>query len=135
VEERTLVLIKPDAIEKDVWFEIIQIYLNEGLNVCKARILRMNKSLAAEFYKEHEWRSYFQELVRHMSSGPIVALIISGENAIDRVRELNGATTPAEAKEGTVRRLYGEPDSGPKNAVHGSDSKENAEREIMIIFE
>jgi len=134
VGEETLVLIKPDAIKQDVWFDIIQIYLREGLRVCKARILSMDKMLAQRFYVEHTSQAYFQKLIEHITSGPIVAMVIFGEDAIQKVRELNGATNPAKAKEGTIRRKYGEPDGGPKNAVHGSDSEESFKREARIIF-
>ena len=132
--KQTLVLIKPDVIEKDVWFEIMQVYLNNGLKICRAKILNIEENLAQKFYAEHEEKPFFQELVDHMTSGPTIALIVSGENAIKKVRELNGATNPAEAREGTIRHKYGEPNGGTKNAVHGSDSKENAKREIITIF-
>lgn len=135
MEELTLVLIKPDAAENGVWFEIIQCYLSEDLAILKAKLLPgMKPEMVEAFYAEHKGRLYFDELISHMTSGPVIALVIVGENAIQKVRELNGATNPAAAKTGTIRHKYGKPNSGPKNAVHGSDSKESAEREIAIIF-
>lgn len=94
----------------------------------------MTEDLAKEFYREHEGQPYFPELIAHMISGPIIALEIHGEDILGRVRKLHGATNPLEAAEGTIRKLYGEPVRGPKNAVHGSDSSENAERELALIF-
>lgn len=135
MEELTLVLIKPDAVEKNVWFEIIQYYLNEGLKILKAKLfVRMDLEMAEAFYVDHQGKCYFDELISHMTSGLVIALLITGENAIQKVRELNGATNPAVAKTGTIRHKYGEPNGGPKNAVHGSDSKEDAGREIAMIF-
>jgi nucleoside-diphosphate kinase len=134
-----LVLIKPDAVAKDIWFRIIQIYLRSGLVIRKARILRLDKKSAREFYREHKRRlykgqSYFGKLVRHAISGETIALILSGEDAIRRVRELNGATNPVEAKAGTIRRRFGDPNHIERNSVHGSDSVESARREEVLIF-
>ena len=134
MEEKTLVLIKPDAVEKDVWFEIMQLYLNNGFRICRSKILTLDRSLAERFYAKNKKLPYFQESIEHAISGLTIALIISGEDVIQRVRELNGATNPANAREGTIRYKYGEPDSGPRNAVHGSDSKEDVTKEETIIF-
>lgn len=133
-KERTLVLIKPDAMEKRLRLPIIQEYLNIGLAIEKAKTLKMSEELAKEFYKDHDGKPYFFGLIQHTISGPIVALVISGKEAIRRVRELNGATNPANARKGTVRQLYGEPNGGPRNAVHSSDLPQSAEREIRLIF-
>lgn len=133
-KERTLVLIKPDAMEKRLRLPIIQEYLNYGLEIEKVKTLKMSEEPAKKFYEEHNGKPYFTGLIRHTISGPIVALVISGKEAIRRVRELNGATNPANAKKGTIRQLYGEPNGGPRNAVHGSDSAQSAEREIRLIF-
>lgn len=139
MKERTLILLKPDVVEKDAWFSIIQIYLYSGFVVRKARILRLDRESAREFYRGHKrrlykGRPYFQKLIRHATSGQTVALVLSGESAIRRVRELNGATNPAEAKQGTIRRRFGDPNHIERNAVHSSDSPESAEREIALIF-
>lgn len=133
-KERTLVLIKPDAVEKMARLPIIQEYLNYGLEIEKVKTLKMSEELAKEFYKDHDGKPYFSGLIQHTISGPIVALVISGKEAIRRVRELNGATNPANARKGTVRQLYGEPNGGPRNAVHSSDLPQSAEREIRLIF-
>lgn len=133
-KERTLVLIKPDAMEKRLRLPIIQIYLNAGLAIEKAKTLKMSEELAKKFYEEHDGKPYFSGLIQHTISGPMIALVLSGKEAIKRVRELNGATNPANARKGTVRQLYGEPNGGPRNAVHSSDSSQSAEREIRLIF-
>ena len=132
--EKTLVFIKPDAVAKDVWRDILVRYSSEGLVMIRSKILQMTEDLAKEFYVEHEGQPYFTELIAHMTSGPIIALEFLGADILERVRKLHGATNPAEAAEGTIRKLYGEPVRGPKNAVHGSDSAENAERELFLVF-
>ena len=132
--ETTLVLIKPDAVLQDVWFAIMECYMKAGLAICRSKIFTMSQPTARGFYLEHEGRDYFEELIAHMTSGPIVALEITGVDAVARVRHLNGATNPAEAEEGTIRRQYGELVLGPKNAVHGSDSVESAAKAIPLIF-
>lgn len=134
VNERTLVLIKPDAVEKMARLPIIQAYLNAGLAIEKAKTLKMSEELAKEFYEEHDGKPYFSGLIQHTISGPMIALVLSGKEAVKRARELNGATNPANARKGTVRQLYGEPNGGPRNAVHSSDSPQSAEREIRLIF-
>jgi len=140
MKEETFVLIKPDSVKKDVWFKIIQTYLYEGgFVVRRARILRLDKKTAKKFYKEHRGRlykgwPYFKKVVRHAVSGYSIALLLYGENAIERVREINGATNPAEAKRGTIRRKFGDPDHIERNSVHASDSRENVEREKALIF-
>lgn len=121
-------------MEKGKKLPIIQEYLNTGLEIERAKILRMDEKSAKEFYKEHDGRPYFEGLIAHTVSGPMFAMILSGKSAINLVRKLNGATNPANAEKGTIRRLYGEPDGGPRNAVHGSDSQESARREIKLIF-
>lgn len=133
-KEKTLVLIKPDAIKKRFRLPIIQIYLNDGLVIEKEKTLKISEEQAKKFYEEHDGRPYFQGLIQHTISGPMVALVLSGNKAIERVRKLNGATNPANAEWGTIRRLYGEPNGGPRNAVHGSDSAQSAEREMELIF-
>lgn len=133
-KERTLVLIKPDAMEKMLRLPIIREYSNKGLAIEKVKTLKMSEYQAKKFYEEHDGKPYFQGLIQHTISGHMVALIISGEDVVKKVRELNGATNPANAERGTIRHLYGEPNGGPRNAVHGSDSPSSAEREIELIF-
>lgn len=130
--EKTLVLIKPDAFAKGHCGDILKMYEREGFKICAAKILKMDKKIAASHYVEHIGRPYYDGLVEFMTSAPLMALVIGGENVIKRVREINGATNPANAAEGTVRKLYAE--NGSKNAVHASDSPESAAREIKIYF-
>lgn len=130
--EETLVLIKPDAVKSAHIGEIIAIYERNNLEIEKMRTLTMTKEIAAKHYEEHIGRPYYEELEKFMTSGKIVAMILKGEDAIKKVREINGKTDPKEAAEGTIRRLYAE--SKQHNAVHASDSPENAKREINIFF-
>jgi nucleoside-diphosphate kinase len=130
--EETLVLIKPDAVKAAHIGEIIAIYKKNNLEIEKMRTLTMTKEIAAKHYEEHIGRPYYEELEKFMTSGQIVAMVLKGEDAIKRVREINGKTDPKEAAEGTVRKLYAE--SKQHNAVHASDSPENAKREINIFF-
>ena len=130
--EKTLVLIKPDAFAKGHCGDILKMYEAEGFKICASKVMRMDKRIAAVHYVEHIGRPYYDELVEFMTSAPLMALVIAGENVIKRVREINGATNPKNAAEGTVRKLYAE--NGSKNAVHASDSPESAAREIPIFF-
>lgn len=130
--EKTLVLIKPDAFLGKHTGDIVKIYESNGLTLCAMKIMKMTKEVAAKHYEEHIGRPYYGELEEFMISAPIVALVLKGENAIAKVRELHGATDPKEAAAGTVRALYAK--SKGENAVHASDSPENAAREIHIFF-
>ena len=132
MKEKTLVLIKPDAFEKNHTGEIIAIYEKKGLKLCAMKLMQMTKRVAQKHYAEHIGRPYYEELESFMTSAPLVAMVLEGDDAIARVREINGKTNPAEAAEGTVRRLFAE--SVGKNAVHASDSPESAAREIAILF-
>ena len=130
--EKTLVLIKPDAFGKNHTGEILKIYEAAGLKIVAAKVMQMDKKIAAIHYAEHVEKPFYPDLVEFMTSAPLMALVLGGENAISKVREINGATNPAKAAEGTVRKLFAE--SVTKNAVHASDSAENAAREIKIFF-
>jgi len=130
--EKTLVLIKPDAFGKRHSGDILRIYEQEGFRIVGMKLLQMTRKLAAQHYVEHIGRPYYDGLVEFMTSAPLVALVLEGEDAIARVRKLNGKTNPAEAEEGTIRKLFAE--NGSRNAVHASDSPENAEREIHLFF-
>ena len=132
MKEKTLVLIKPDAFEKNHTGEIIAIYEKKGLKLCAMKLMQMTKRVAQKHYAEHIGRPYYEELESFMTSAPLVAMVLEGDDAIARVREINGKTNPVEAAEGTVRRLFAE--SVGKNAVHASDSPESAAREIAIFF-
>ncbi len=130
--ERTLVLIKPDAFAKHYSGDIIKRYENEGFRIIAMKLMQMTERLASKHYAEHIGRPYYDDLVSFMTSAPLIALVLEGENAISRVREINGKTNPKDAAEGTIRKLYAE--SGSRNAVHASDSAESAAREIPIFF-
>lgn len=130
--QKTLVLIKPDAFGKNHSGDIIKLYEDAGFNVVAAKVMRMTPELAAKHYVEHIGRPYYPALVEFMTSAPLMALVLAGDDVIKRVRELNGATNPAEAAEGTVRKLYAADKT--KNAVHASDSEASAAREIPIFF-
>ncbi len=130
--EKTLVLIKPDAFAKHHSGDIIKRYEQEGFRIVGMKLLKMDERLASIHYAEHIGRPYYNDLVSFMTSAPLIAMVLEGENAIERVRELHGKTNPAEAAEGTIRKLFAT--SGSRNAVHASDSPENAQREIHIFF-
>jgi len=132
--EQTLVLIKPDAMEKDLADEIIEIYKENGLMIKKSKVLHANEEIAREHYKELKDKPFFQEVIDYITRSPLMALVLEGDNAISKVRELNGATNPNKAKEGTIRYLYGRNHEVGENCVHASDSPESAKREIEIWF-
>lgn len=130
--EKTLVLIKPDAFLGQHTGDILKIYEENGLRIAAMKVLKMDEHLAALHYEEHIGRPYYADLVSFMTSGPIVAMVLEGEDAIKRVREINGKTDPKEAAEGTIRRLFAA--SKSRNAVHASDSPASAAREIKNFF-
>lgn len=130
--EKTLVLIKPDAFSKHYSGDIIKRYEQEGFRILAMKMLMMDERLASIHYAEHIGREYYPGLVEFMMSGPIIAIVLAGEDAIARVRRLHGKTNPAEAEEGTIRKLYATKSN--RNAVHASDSPESANREIHIFF-
>jgi len=130
--EKTLVLIKPDAFSKHYSGDIIKRYEQEGLRIVAMKMLKMDERLASIHYAEHIGRPYYGDLTGFMTSGPIIAMVLEGENAIKQVRALNGKTNPAEAAEGTIRKQFAS--ASNRNAVHASDSPESAQREIHIFF-
>lgn len=129
---RTLAIIKPDAVAAGHTGKIIAHLEAAGFRVLGMKLMHLSRERAGEFYEVHKERPFYGELVEFMSSGPCVPLALESENAVARYRETIGATDPAEAAEGTIRKLYAE--SKGRNAVHGSDSDENAEREIAFFF-
>ena len=131
--EQTLSIIKPNAIGKNVIGKIINQFEDHGLKVAAAKMLQLTTEQCEQFYAEHKKRPFFDELVRFMTSGPVVVMCLSGDNAILKNREIMGATNPAEAKAGTIRAQFG--DNVGENAVHGSDSLESAKRELELFFE
>ena len=130
--ERTLSIIKPDAVERDLETKIKKIFLDNKLNIVDSKKIQISKEEAEEFYKVHQTKPFYEKLCSYLSSGPIIVIILYGENAIQKNRDLMGATDPKKAKEGTIRKLYGI--SIDKNSVHGSDSLENAKAEIDFFF-
>lgn len=132
VMEQTLSIIKPDAVKKNVVGQIIARFEAANLSVVAIKNLRLTKCAARVFYAVHKDRPFFDDLVEFMASGPIVVMVLEGENAVAKNRELMGATNPKEAAKGTIRADFA--DSIDANAVHGSDSLENAKNEIAYFF-
>ena len=130
--ERTLSIIKPDAVERELETKIKQIFLDNNLNIVDSKKIQITKEEAEEFYKVHQTKPFYEKLCLYLSSGPIIAMILDGEHAIEKNRNLMGATDPKKAKDGTIRKLYGI--SIDKNSVHGSDSLQNAKSEIDFFF-
>ncbi len=130
--ERTLIIVKPDAVEKGATGEILAMFQKEGLRVSAMRMTQLSKTEAEGFYHVHRERPFFGSLTDFMTSGPIVPVVLEGDNAIKRARTLMGATNPEEANEGTIRKRFAT--NVEKNAVHGSDSPESACTEIPYFF-
>jgi|TARA_B110000438_G_C15458347_1_gene497747 nucleoside-diphosphate kinase len=130
--EQTLSIIKPDAVERNLDNKIKSFFESNNLKILKSKKVKITKEEAEDFYKVHQTKPFYAELCNYLSSGPIVAMILEGDNAISKNRELMGATNPSEAKEGTLRKMYGI--SIDKNSVHGSDSADNAKIEIDFFF-
>ena len=130
--EKTLSIIKPDAVERNLVEEIKNIFVKNNLNIKDVKKLHITKDEAAEFYKVHQSKPFYSDLCAYLSSGPIVVMILEGENAVMSYRKLMGATNPKDAEENTIRKLYGI--SIDKNSVHGSDSIYNANKEIGFFF-
>ena len=130
--EQTLSIIKPDAVERDLSEEIKNEFKRKGFSIIKERKVHLNKADAEKFYLVHQSKPFYNDLCNYLSSGPILAMILERENAVVENRELMGATNPKEAANGTLRQKYGI--SIDKNSVHGSDSVDNAKKEIKFFF-
>ena len=130
--QRTLSIIKPDAVAKNVIGKIVDRFETNGLKIAAMKKIKLSEEVAAGFYAEHKERGFFKDLVSFMTSGPVVVMVLEGENAIAKNRELMGATNPKEAAAGTIRADFAE--SIDANAVHGSDSETSAAREIAYFF-
>ena len=130
--EQTLSIIKPDAVERNLGENIKEIFTNNDLKIKEIKKIHITKDEAAEFYKIHQSKPFYNDLCAYLSSGPIVVMILEGENAVLVNRKLMGATDPKDAEENTIRKLYGI--SIDKNSVHGSDSIDNAKKEIDFFF-
>lgn len=130
--EKSLIIIKPDGVKKRIIGEIISRFEKEGLIIERLKMIRIDRELAEKHYNEHKEKDFFNILIDYITSGPVVVMIINGDNAISRVRELMGPTDSRIAKKGTIRGDFG--DNITANVVHGSDSKQSAEREIKLFF-
>ncbi len=130
--EQTLSIIKPDAVERNLIEEIKSIFIKNDLKIKDTKKIHISKEEAAEFYKVHQSKPFYNDLCNYLSSGPIVVMILEGKEAILKNRKIMGSTDPKNADENTIRKLYGI--SIDKNSVHGSDSSENAKKEINFFF-
>ena len=130
--EQTLSIIKPDAVERNLVEEIKNIFTKKNLKIKDSKKIHITKDEAAEFYKVHQSKPFYNDLCAYLSSGPIVAMILEGQDAVLANRKIMGSTNPKDAEENTIRKLYGI--SIDKNSVHGSDSVDNAKKEIEFFF-
>jgi nucleoside-diphosphate kinase len=131
--ELTFSIIKPNAMKKNVIGSIIQKFESQGLKIAAAKMVHMKKEKCEQFYAEHKARPFFGELVNFMTSAPVMLMVLSGPNAVEKNRQIMGATDPNKAEPGTLRKLFG--DNVGENAVHGSDSPVSAQREIALFFD
>ncbi|RZO48321.1 MAG: nucleoside-diphosphate kinase [Candidatus Pelagibacterales bacterium] len=130
--EQTLSIIKPDAVERNLENDIKNFFEKNNLKIIKTKKVKISKEESSDFYKVHQTKPFYIDLCNYLSSGPIVVMILEGENAVKKNRQLMGATDPKKAEEGTLRKMYGL--SIDKNSIHGSDSIENAKIEINFFF-
>jgi nucleoside-diphosphate kinase len=130
--ERTLSIVKPDGVQKNLIGEVYRRFEQAGLKIIAARMMQLSQTQAEGFYAVHRERPFFKDLVKYMSSGPVMVQVLEGENAVAKNRELMGATDPKKAAKGTIRADFAK--SIDENAVHGSDSLENARTEIAYFF-
>ena len=130
--EKTLSIIKPDAVERNLVGQIVSIFEKNSLTIHSIKKIVLSKKMAEDFYFVHKKKPFFNDLCTYMSSGPVVVMVLEGNDAVAKNREIMGATNPKDAAKGTIRNLYGI--SLDKNTVHGSDSKENAKIEIDFFF-
>ena len=130
--EQTLSIIKPDAVERNLEEKIKSFFKHKNLKILKSKKVKITKEEAEEFYKVHQTKSFYKDLCNYLSSGPIIIMILEGEEAVSKNRELIGNTDPLKAEKGTLRKMYGL--SIDKNSVHGSDSLKNAKAEINFFF-
>jgi len=131
--QQTLSIIKPDAIEKNVIGKIFERFEENNLKIIAAKMIELSKDQAQDFYLVHKNKTFYNDLVEFMISGPILVFVLYGENAIEKTRKIMGATDPNKAQKGTIRKDFAK--NVEKNAIHGSDSPENAKREISFFFD
>ncbi|MCY9861189.1 nucleoside-diphosphate kinase [Vibrio coralliirubri] len=132
MKEKTLGLIKPDAVKRGIIGEILAVIESERFEIVGLKMMRFERTEAEAFYAEHQGKPFFEELIDYMTSGKVVAFVLERENAITRYRDLMGTTDPMQAQEGTLRKLFAL--SKNENSVHGSDSSAASDREIALIF-
>ena len=130
--EQTLSIIKPDAVERNLENKIKYFFKENNIKILKSKKIKISKEEASKFYKVHQAKPFYDKLCNYLSSGPIVAMILEGEDVVSKNRQLMGSTDPKKAEEGTLRKMYGL--SIDKNSIHGSDSIENAKIEIDFFF-
>ena len=130
--EKSLVLIKPDAVEKNIIGEILKFYEDGGLKIVALRMVKVERQLAEQHYEEHVGKAFYEKLMNFITRSPLCAVILEGENCIENVRQINGATNPKDQKKGTIREKYAKDIT--ENVVHASDSIESANREINLWF-
>ena len=130
--EQTLSIVKPDAVARNLENRIKFFFREKNLKILKSKKVHITKEEAAEFYKVHQTKPFYQNLCNYLSSGPIIVMVLEGEGAVSKNRQIMGATDPLKAEEGTLRKMYGL--SIDKNSVHGSDSVENAKIEVNFFF-
>ncbi|MBE6062343.1 MAG: nucleoside-diphosphate kinase [Clostridium butyricum] len=130
--ERSMVLIKPDGVERNLIGNIISVYEDNGLKVVHMKIMTATRDLAEKHYSQHKGKDFYEELITYITRSPLCAMILEGEEAIKRVRAINGATSPDDAADGTIRHKYAR--SKTENCVHASDNTESAKREICLWF-
>lgn len=130
--EKSMVLIKPDGVEREIIGNIISVYEDNALKVENLKLMKATREIAEKHYSQHKDKPFFEELIAFITRGPLVAMILEGEDAVSRIRAINGATNPDEAAEGTIRHRYGR--SKTENIVHASDSVEKAKEEIALWF-
>ena len=130
--EQTLSIIKPDAVERNLDIKIKDFFIQKNFKIIKSKKVKISKEEAADFYKVHQTKPFYDELCNYLSSGPIVVMILESDDAVQKNRQIMGATDPLKAEEGTLRKMYGI--SIDKNSVHGYDSVENAKIEISFFF-
>ena len=128
--ERTLVLIKPDAVERNLIGKILTFYEDNGLKIIALKMEKISREFAEKHYKEHKGKSFFNELIDYITRSSLCALVLEGNDAVEKVREINGSTKPEKQKEGTIRKAYAK--SITENSVHSSDSVEHAKEEIEL---
>lgn len=130
--ERSVVLIKPDGVERNIIGNILSCYEDNGLKIIELKLMKATREIAEKHYSQHKGKDFYEELITFITRGPLVAVILKGEDAIARIRKINGATSPTDAEEGSIRHRYAR--SKTENCVHASDNIESANQEIQLWF-